>query len=166
MKKIIVIAFIFVNIVNAQDLKEIDITKNGISIINLETTQTSSELYKKTMSFVELNYSDFKSSIKSSLENEKIKVRSVKEKMFYNKTLFGKQYYDVSYFVEFNLETKKVTYTIENFYINKSNIPEKWNYKTFYKSDGSTLKAWVDAENILEINFSLLYKKYIDFLKN
>lgn len=152
------ISFISITISQAQEIPLLKLTKNGVIPVTIEIENlTSNNIYNKTLSWVNANYLNPKDAIKENIENSKLKVEGFKRRAWWYKSMGIKNYNHMFYTieVEFKNEAFIFNYEVGDFFMDEGNSAQ-YDYKMFFKKDGSVRKQYTDAVTTLEYTMNEL----------
>lgn len=115
MKKIILLLLLVTKLANAQETKfELTAEKFTDFVVIPFEGKTQAEIYKKTLQWIEFNYSNPKEVLKASIENEYIRFQGVKDGIFsiqIKKQTFS---YPIRYTIEVSFKDGKAKFDVTN----------------------------------------------------
>tara|TARA_B100000963_G_scaffold337489_1_gene333533 strand:- start:713 stop:1246 length:534 start_codon:yes stop_codon:yes gene_type:complete len=159
---IFLILIISTNIIS-QDLK---LGPNGVKEpVVFEFNLTKSEIYKKSLNWVQETYKNPKEVLRANIENEKIRINGYAINAWWNKSLGVKFTYNIDYTVqiEFKEGRCRFTYTIDQMYTSDGQRL-LYTCKAFFKPNGDIKKSYIPSVPSLEktINdLAISYKNYV-----
>ncbi len=185
MKKITVLLLLFTGLLNAQETKFTFDNKTGLTdfIVVPVENRPASELYKKSVDWIKVTYSDPSKAILSTIENEYIRFMALGEYICYdesNPKAVNFDCYKVRYEIEISFKDGKYKFDIislqryetssqyttggwKNVIVFTTGISEEELSKILFKNDGSLKKQYItiskSADYFNAVNESLL--KYI-----
>ncbi|MFD1294678.1 SHOCT domain-containing protein [Lutibacter holmesii] len=163
---LLVISFLISGIIFSQDIPQLKLTKTGVAPIELEFEKlNSTDIYNKTMLWVQETFKNPKDALKENLINEKIKLQGFQHNAWWYKSMGIKNVNHMQYTVQINIKNNNVLfeYTVGEFYIFEG--PEaQYDYRMFFKKDGSTRKQYVDAVTSLELTMNKLLVSYYNYI--
>lgn len=140
----------------SQDIPQLKLTKDGVAPLNIEVKELSQNtIYDKSLMWVNENYLNPKDAIKENIENEHLEILGFKRKAWWYKSMGIKNYNHMYYTLKlnFNEGSFKVEYIIGEFFINEG-ISAQYDYRMFFKKDGTVRKQYVDAIASLELTMN------------
>ena len=146
------------NIAFSQDIPQLKLTKDGVAPVTIEVNDLSrSTIYDKSLMWVNENYLNPKDAIKENIENEQLNVQGFKRKAWWYKSMGLKNYNHMYYTIQLNFKEGSfdVEYIIGEFFINEG-ISAQYDYRMFFKKDGTVRKQYVDAVASLELTMNTL----------
>ncbi|MBE7649256.1 DUF4468 domain-containing protein [Tenacibaculum finnmarkense] len=164
---LILIAFFLTSLfVTSQDLPQLKLTKSGVESIIVEAPGIkASELYSKSLNWVEETYRDPKEVLKAKIVGKKIRINGTVKNAWSWKVMGSKVFYTINYSVDISFKDGKykIDYVINDFY----NEGVKWNiYRRFYKRNGMPKrsynynKAFKDVDETMN-NLSKSFYNYV-----
>jgi hypothetical protein len=147
MKKIILLLLLVTQLANAQETKfELTAEKFTDYVVIPFEGKTQAEIYKKTLQWIEFNYSNPKEVIKASIENEYIRFQGLKEGLFSIQVKKQIMPFPIRYTIEvsfkdgkakFDVITTESYHSMQNVYVDlKLEEPARFftvdKYKTIY----------------------------------
>lgn len=185
MKKITVLLLLFGGLINAQESKFTFDNKKGLTdfiVVPVESA-TASALYKKSVDWIKVTYSDPSKAILSTIENEYIRFMALGDYICFdesNPKAVNLDCYNVKYEIEISFKDGKYKFDIislqrfetpsqyitggwKNVLVFTTGITEEELSKILFKKDGTLKKQYItiskSADYFNSVNESLL--KYI-----
>ena len=165
-KLLLSIAILFCTFSYSQDIPKLKLTPNGVEpIIVITDSLKATDLYKKSLNWVQETYKNPENVLKAKIENEKIRIDGFAKNAWWYKSLGMKQDYNMEYSIEITFRDGKYKfeYLIGQFFI-EGGQKVFYDYKTFYKKSGEIRSAYNDAVPSLEEtmnNLSLSFYNYV-----
>jgi len=150
----------------SQDIPYFKLTNNGVLPINLNIEHlTINEKYSKSLLWINENYINPKDAIIHNSENKQIKVEGFKRKAWWYKSMGIKNYNHMFYAIEFSFNNNliNINYSIGKFYM-KDGAFAQYDYRMFFKKDGTVRNQYIDAVQSLELTMNELLLSYYNFL--
>lgn len=149
MKKIFLFLLVILTtqLIYCQKIPQLKLTVNGVEPIVVKTQDLNkTAIYNKTLAWVNTNYLDPKNAIKENSVNTKIKVEGFKRRAWYYKSMGIKNYNHMLYTIEVvcNDGDFEFNYLIGDFFIDEGQSAQ-YDYKMFFKKDGSVRKQYIEA---------------------
>ena len=148
--------------------KEFSFTKDGITdfvVTNIDN-KTQSELYKKTIDWVDVTFKNPKEVIKAQIENDYIRIEGFsKELLCFNS--MGKAFYDANYVIEISFKDGKYKFDLVSItLLNTKSEPniELKNMNEYYKENGNIRGTYKYFPEIIPMYFNSLNLSLRDFL--
>ena len=167
MKKILLILGILIsNLTFGQELPNLIITPSGVEpIVVIVEGKTATEMYNKSIDWINETYENPNEVIKAKIENKKIRINGL-SKGAWRYTAGIKVVFSVGYSIEISFKDGryKFEYNINNFY-NDSNNGEKMgeSYLNFYKK-GKVRKYYTESIPSLEKTINNISKSYYNYI--
>lgn len=168
MKNIIImtIAIIFCTFSYSQEITKLKLTQNGVEpIIVITDSLKATDLYKKSLNWVQETYKNPESVLKAKIENEKIRIDGFAENAWQTESLGMKQNFNMEYSIEISFKDGKYKF---EFIIGQFSVAGgqklSWDYRTFFKKTGEIRSVYSKSVPSLEEtmnNLSMLYYNYV-----
>ena len=168
MKKIgfVIIAFLNIQFSNGQQLEELKLTSKGVAptIITLENLN-SKEAYDKALAWIENVYDKPKEVLKENNPNSHLLIMAYKKKAWWYKSMGVRHYNDMLYEVDITFEKDliKFDYQIGQFYL-EDDYKVPYDFKMFFKKDGSVRPQYDDAVSSLEASMNNLLHSFYSYV--
>ncbi len=164
-KSLLLLAIIFCHTSFSQELTQLKITPQGIEPIIIELEGLSaSDIYEKSLNWIQETYKNPDKVLKAKIENKKIRLEGYSSNAL-NFTKVVALNWGIEYTLEIAFKDGKYQYDCEvNNFVAEDGSSVGWNYKNFYKKKGDLRKAYIPAVSSLEktINdLSLSYYNYV-----
>jgi len=152
------ITFLCIQLFYSQDIPELKLTKDGVAPISIEVDEyNASIIYDKALMWVSENYLNSKDALEENIVNSEITVEGFKRKAWWYKSMGIKNYNHMFYTIEvvFNDGNYVFKYNVGDFFI-KEGQSAQYDYRMFFKKDGSIRKQYADAVTSLELTMNNL----------
>lgn len=155
---LLLLTFLFLSFAYSQDIPQLKLTKDGVAPIFVEVEEFhASIIYDKALMWVSENYLNPKDALKENIENTEITVEGFKRKAWWYKSMGIKNYNHMFYTIEviFNDGSYVFKYNVGDFFIEEGQSAQ-YDYRMFFKKDGSIRKQYEDAVASLELTMNNL----------
>jgi hypothetical protein len=165
MKKIILLLLITV-FANAQDIPKLKLKPEGVEPLVFTTEGIkASELYMRSLNWIQETYKNPDFVLKAKIENEKIRFEGLAKDAWWYKLMGMKMIYDMKYVVEISFKDGKykIDYYVGDFYLS-SGKGVAIDYQDFFKKTGEPRSVYGEAIPTLEDtinNLSLSFYNYV-----
>lgn len=168
MKKNILLILLLIssNFIVSQDIQELKLTIDGVESVQLNFDNlTNNQIYDRSLMWVQETFINAKDVLKENIENEKIKIEGFAEKAWWYKSMGLKNYNHMQYTVTIHFRENVVTfeYLVGEFYILEG-PKAQYDYRMFFKKDGSIRKQYTDAVPSLELTMNTLLVSYYNYI--
>lgn len=166
---ILVTVLMLSSLINAQtEIPKLKLSPSGTEPIVVDVEgQSSEQLYKSTLNWIQEVYENPDKVLKANIENQKVRLNGYSNHAF-NYTSMGMTLnYDMEYTMEIEFKDNKyrLTFTIGQFWGSGDSGGEvAWNYKAFYKKNGDARKAYNNAIPSLEETMNSLNQSLYDYV--
>jgi len=146
----IVFSLIFVlisTLSHSQKMTNFELTKEGVKPVNIKLGNLGAKIiYKKTMDWVQENYSNPSAVLKSNIENKTIRIEDLKRNAWFYMGFGFKNEFDMEYSFQVDIQDNKVklTFTPKQFWNGDEKAP--FSYDLFFTNDGRVDWQWKDAK--------------------
>ena len=149
----------------SQEIPKLKLTPKGIAPITLNVDGlNASEIYKKSLDWVQETYSNPDEVLKANIENKKIRISGFSPYALTFRSVVEINW-GVTYLLEISFKDGKCRYDYDiNYFTGSDGGRTAITYKDFYKKNGDVKKPYIPAVSSLEntINYLLLnYYLYI-----
>ncbi|WP_448607628.1 DUF4468 domain-containing protein [Paenimyroides ceti] len=154
---LLLLSFITIQNILAQELPYAKLTKNGIEPIVVEVgNKTKEEIFKSINEYLQVNYKNPNYVQKGNIENEYIRWEGYKENAWGYKTLGITTYYDMTYVIEIDIKDNKYKYSyrIVDFY--SSGKKALFGISALFNSEGEVRKVYKNSVPEIEENINSL----------
>jgi len=176
MKKVLFILLLISAFANAQEA-EFKFTKDGFTdyVIGTVPNKTASELYKKTIDWINITYKNPKEVIKGQIENEYIRIEGFKSSMLCKKILGSNICENGRYQIEISFKDGKYKFDVISLetYVNASQYNsggwypvELTNTSYAYKESGELKPMFKNYPNQIESTFNSLNNEFKKILES
>lgn len=160
MKNLITLIFCFFSLtfLHSQEIPQLKLTKDGVQPVSIKIDNFSAEkIYDETLIWVHANYLTPKDALKENIENSKLKVEGFKRKAWWYKSMGIKNYNHMIYTIEILVKNGSFdfNYEVGDFFMDEGNSAQ-YDYRMFFKKDGSVRKQYIDAVTSLEYTMNEL----------
>jgi hypothetical protein len=168
MKKNIFLILLLIssNFILGQDIQELKLTIHGVESVQLHFNNlTTNQIYERSLMWVEETFVNAKDVLNENLENEKIKIAGFAEKAWWYKSMGLKNYNHMQYTVQLYFNNNQVTfnYLVGQFYMLEG-PKTQYDYRMFFKKDGSIRKQYPEAVSSLELTMNSLLVSYYNYI--
>jgi hypothetical protein len=178
MKKLLLVIFVITQLANAQDTKfELTPEKFTDYVVVPFEGKSQSDIYKKTLQWIEYTYKNPKEVLKSNIENEYIRFEGVKDGLYSIQIRKKKYSYLTRYAIEISFKEGKAKFDVTNteFYLPTSTPATSagWNkidldnssyiFEKFEK--GELKSAFINFKDIPS-HFNTLVDSFTEFVKS
>lgn len=154
-------------ITSAQDTPQFALTKDGVEpIVVIVDSLNASQLYKKTLHWIQENYKNPLEVLKIDIKNENVRIADIKNNVWFYRNQDTTFYYDVEYVFNVNFEDNKIRLSFEfgnTWNRSAQYVPHSYciNYKKLWKQDGEVHDIYKETkpgidQMMNEISFSLI----------
>lgn len=157
---------LFINIVFSQDISELKLTDKGVESVELDFTDLNkNEIYDKSLMWVQEEFVNPKDILKENIENKAIKIEGFAKKAWWYKSMGLKNYNHMQYTIDifFNDGNTVFKFTVGDFYILEG-PKAQYDYRMFFKKDGSIRKQYPDAVSSLELTMNNILISYYNYV--
>ena len=154
------------NLILSQDIQELKLTINGVESVELHFDNlTTNQIYERSLMWVEETFVNAKDVLNENIENEKIKIAGFAEKAWWYKSMGLKNYNHMQYTVQLYFNNNQVTfnYLVGQFYMLEG-PKTQYDYRMFFKKDGSIRKQYPEAVSSLELTMNSLLVSYYNYI--
>ena len=154
------------NLILSQDIQELKLTINGVESVELHFDNlTTNQIYERSLMWVEETFVNAKDVLNENIENEKIKIAGFAEKAWWYKSMGLKNYNHMQYTVQLYFNNNQVTfnYLVGQFYMLEG-PKTQYDYRMFFKKDGSIRKQYPEAVSSLELTMNTLLVSYYNYI--
>jgi len=168
MKKNIFLILLLIssNFILGQDIQELKLTIHGVESVQLHFNNlTTNQIYERSLMWVEETFVNAKDVLNENIENEKIKIAGFAEKAWWYKSMGLKNYNHMQYTVQLYFNNNQVTfnYRVGQFYMLEG-PKTQYDYRMFFKKDGSIRKQYPEAVSSLELTMNSLLVSYYNYI--
>ena len=168
MKKNIFLILLLIssNFILGQDFQELKLTIHGVESVQLDFNNlTTNQIYERSLMWVEETFVNAKDVLNENIENEKIKIAGFAEKAWWYKSMGLKNYNHMQYTVQLYFNNNQVTfnYLVGQFYMLEG-PKTQYDYRMFFKKDGSIRKQYPEAVSSLELTMNSLLVSYYNYI--
>ena len=168
MKKNIFLILLLIssNFILGQDIQELKLTIHGVESVQLDFNNlTTNQIYERSLMWVEETFVNAKDVLNENIENEKIKIEGFAEKAWWYKSMGLKNYNHMQYTVQLYFNNNQVTfnYLVGQFYMLEG-PKTQYDYRMFFKKDGSIRKQYPEAVSSLELTMNTLLVSYYNYI--
>jgi len=168
MKKNIFLILLLIssNFILGQDIQELKLTIHGVESVQLHFNNlTTNQIYERSLMWVEETFVNAKDVLNENIENEKIKIAGFAEKAWWYKSMGLKNYNHMQYTVQLYFNNNQVTfnYLVGQFYMLEG-PKTQYDYRMFFKKDGSIRKQYPEAVSSLELTMNSLLVSYYNYI--
>jgi len=168
MKKNIFLILLLIssNFILGQDIQELKLTIHGVESVQLHFNNlTTNQIYERSLMWVEETFVNAKDVLNENIENEKIKIAGFAEKAWWYKSMGLKNYNHMQYTVQLYFNNNQVTfnYLVGQFYMLEG-PKTQYDYRMFFKKDGSIRKQYPEAVSSLELTMNTLLVSYYNYI--
>ena len=168
MKKNIFLILLLIssNFILGQDIQELKLTIHGVESVQLHFNNlTTNQIYERSLMWVEETFVNAKDVLNENIENEKIKIAGFAEKAWWYKSMGLKNYNHMQYTVQLYFNNNQVTfnYLVGQFYLLEG-PKTQYDYRMFFKKDGSIRKQYPEAVSSLELTMNSLLVSYYNYI--
>jgi hypothetical protein len=168
MKKNIFLILLLIssNFILGQDIQELKLTIHGVESVQLDFNNlTTNQIYERSLMWVEETFVNAKDVLNENIENEKIKIAGFAEKAWWYKSMGLKNYNHMQYTVQLYFNNNQVTfnYLVGQFYMLEG-PKTQYDYRMFFKKDGSIRKQYPEAVSSLELTMNSLLVSYYNYI--
>lgn len=160
------LCFFITSLVFSQDIQELKLTKEGVKpvVLNFENL-SSTQIYEKTLMWIQEDFINPKDVIKENIENEKIVIDGFAKKAWWYKSMGLKNYNHMQYKVAIYFKNNTVTfeYLVGEFYLLEG-PKAQYDYRMFFDKAGSVRKQYDDAIPSLELTMNTLLLSYYNYV--
>jgi hypothetical protein len=166
MKKLILGICLFISFYSySQELPKLKLTPNGVEAIVVATDSLkASDMYKKSLNWVQETYKNPDKVIKAKIENEKIRIDGFANNAWWYKALGIKNSYDMEYSLEISFKDGKYKfeYTIGQFFADGQKV--FYDFTAFFKKSGEVRSAYTDAVPSIEETMNSLSLSFYEYV--
>ena len=174
MRKILIILglILLTKIAFSQQIPSFELTKNGIASIEVKVDSlNASELYKRTLSWIQEFYKDEKNVSKTEIANQKIKIGGVKKNAWHYATTDMTIQYDVEYTLNIDFEYNKMIISCElgkTWDYSSGKVANSYfiDYRKIWKENGELHKIYKEAKPGIDQMMNELSHSLITYLKD
>lgn len=151
-----VFTFLSIQLFYSQDIPQLKLTKDGVAPVFITIEEYNAPIiYDKALMWVNENYLNPKDAIKENIENTEIKVEGFKRRAWWYKSMGIKNYNHMFYTIEvvFNDDGFEFKYNVGDFFIDEGPSAQ-YDYRMFFKKDGTIRKQYTDAVTTLEFTMN------------
>ena len=169
MKKIILILLVLCSLTgNAQDsIPKFQVTPDGIAPIVLQLNSMAvSDIYKKTLNYVQEYYKNPKEVLKADIPNELVRINGFKKEAWAQKLpMTPIFYYDMDYTLEIEMKENKVRLSLTPNQFWAGDIKGNFTVKDFFLDTKAAKKFAEQAKPGLENAINEISQGYYNYLK-
>jgi hypothetical protein len=151
---------------NSQELPKLKLTMEGVEpiVVNTEGIKAS-DLFSRSIKWVQETYKNPDKVLKAKIENEKIRIDGYAVNAWWYKSIGIKQSYNMEYSIEVSFKDGKYKfdYTVGQFFIDGGQ-KVLYDYKTFFKKTGEVRGAYADAVPSLEETMNSLSLNFYEYV--
>ncbi|KKN36664.1 hypothetical protein LCGC14_0771310 [marine sediment metagenome] len=162
---LVALTVLFTNWTFGQGIDQLKLTPLGVEAIVVELDSSkASDIYKKSLVWLQETYKNPDEVLKANIENEKIRINGFANNAWSFKALGMEQFMDMEYSVEISFKDGKYRfdYTIGQFYTN-AGTKALYTYSSFYKKNGEVRKMYQDAVPTLELTMNSLSQSFYNY---
>ena len=167
MKKylLIVIAIVTSNVLLSQEIPKLKLTPKGIEPVTLNVGGLSaSEIYMKSLDWVQETYKNPNEVLKANIENKMIRIVGFSPDALSFKSVVVNNW-GVSYTLEISFKDGRCRYDYNiNYFTGSDGGRAVVTYVDFYKKNGDIRKPYLPAVSSLEKTMNDLIKNYYDYV--
>ena len=168
MKKLINLFFAtIVTISYSQDIPKVEITSEGISSIVVEIEgKTASELYQKTLNWIQQVYKNPDEVLKANIKDEMVRFDGFDKSVWSAKVMGLKSSYDVAYTIEIDFKDGKYRFkwNTREFWVSESSTRAAFTESAFFKKDGSVRNDYVDGKAEYEATINAMNRLLYNYI--
>lgn len=144
---------------------KVEFTKGGITPIVTEVEgMTAEQLYNKTKEWVQNTFKNPNEVLKADVANDMIRINGYQQNFFWVRSII-KQYYNLSYSLEFNFKDGKYRTTFTSDRISHDNTANVvFSESDFFKKEGEVRKVYADAHKSYVESVEALLKSHNDYI--
>lgn len=168
MKKLIFLTLLLfvTNFIISQDITALKLTINEVQPVEFTIDSlTTNQIYDRSLMWLQETFVNSKYVLKENIENEKIKIDGFAKKAWWYKSMGLKNFNHMEYTVQLYFKDNhvKFDYSIGQFYMLEG-PKTQYDYRMFFKKDGSIRNQYVDAVSSLELTMNTLLVSYYNYI--
>ena len=171
--QLLLVSFMLLSkITSAQQIPPFELTKDGIEpIVIIVDSLNASQLYRKTLNWIQENYKNPREVLKVDLKNEKVRIEDIKKNVWFYSISDTTFYYDVEYFFNVNFEYNKISMSFD--FGNTWNRSAQYvthsyriNYKKLWKQNGEVHPIYKETKPGIDQMMNELSLSLINYLRD
>ncbi len=161
----IVIAIVAYNVLLSQETPKLKLTPEGIEPVTLNVDDLSaSEIYMKSLDWVQETYKNPNEVLKANIENNKIRIDGFSPDALSFKNMVVVNW-GVSYTLEISFKDGRCRYDYDiNYFTGSDGGRTVITYVDFYKKNGDIRKSYLPAVSSLENTINDLLLNYYNYI--
>lgn len=168
MKKLIFFTLLLLgtNFIISQDIPALKLTIDGAQPVELKIDNlTTNQIYDRSFMWLQETFVNSKDALEENIENEKMKIEGFAKKAWWYKSMGIKNYNHMEYTVQLYFKDNQVKfdYSIGQFYMLEG-AKTQYDYRMFFKKDGSIRNQYIDAISSLELTMNTLLVSYYNYI--
>ena len=161
----LLIAVMLYSTLFSQEVPKLKLTPEGVAPITLNLDGiNATEIYKKSLDWVQETYKNPDEVLKANIENKKIRIDGFSSDALSFKNMVVVNW-GVSYTLEISFKDNKCRYNYDiNYFTGKDGTKTVITYTDFYKKNGDIRKAYIPAVSSLENTINDLLLNYFNYI--